>query len=95
MTSKMVTSVLVDLTDRLLFNFELSMVKMFLFTLFGLSRLTPNSAFSFPRQHNDNQVNSNNDNNTNDRRNSGGTLRQMEKREERMREKREKREKDE
>ena len=60
MTGKVVASVLVDLTNKLLFKFELSIVKIFLVTFIGLSRLAPNSAFSFPRQPNDNQVKSNN-----------------------------------
>ena len=57
MVGKVVTSTKVNLTKLDLFKFELSFTKMFLSILLGLSHFNPNSAFSFPRQHEDNQVN--------------------------------------
>ena len=57
MEGKVVTSVLVNLTKLDVFKLEPSIAKMFLFALVGLSQFNPNSAFSFPRQHEDNQVN--------------------------------------
>ena len=47
-----------DLTKLVKFDLTkmVTMVKMFLFSLVILSLIKPNSAFSFPRQHNDNQV---------------------------------------
>ena len=47
---------LVDLS-KLVFKLELGLVNMLLFVLLSLTHLVPNDAFSFPRQHNDNQVN--------------------------------------
>ena len=46
---------LVDLS-----KLELGLVNMLLFVLLSLTHLVPNNAFSFPRQHNDNQVNEQN-----------------------------------
>ena len=46
---------LVDLS-----KLELGLVNMLLFVLLSLTHLVPNDAFSFPRQHNDNQVNEQN-----------------------------------
>ena len=50
---------LVDLS-KLVFKLELGVVNMLLFVLLSLTHLVPNDAFSFPRQHNDNQVNEQN-----------------------------------
>ena len=46
---------LVDLS-----KLEIGLVNMLLFVLLSLTHLVPNNAFSFPRQHNDNQVNEQN-----------------------------------
>ena len=46
---------LVDLS-----KLEIGLVNMLLFVLLSLTHLVPNDAFSFPRQHNDNQVNEQN-----------------------------------
>ena len=45
---------------KLMFKLELGLVNMLLFVLLSLTHLVPNDAFSFPRQHNDNQVNEQN-----------------------------------
>ena len=57
MVGKVVTSAQVNLAKVDVFKFELSIAKMFLFALVGTSHFNPNSAFSFPRQQEDNQVN--------------------------------------
>lgn len=41
---------------KLMFKLELGLVNMLLFVLLSLTHLVPNDAFSFPRQHNDNQA---------------------------------------
>ena len=46
---------LVDLS-----KLEIGLVNMLLFVLLSLTHLVPNNAFSFPRQHIDNQVNEQN-----------------------------------
>ena len=45
---------------KLMFKLELGLVNMLLFVLLSLTHLVPNDAFSFPRQHNDKQVNEQN-----------------------------------